>query len=285
MIVDIRCRPPTEHYATYFDPERVTWHAQRYGATQMPPAYLERSMDLFWQEMDDAKIDVGVVLGRNSPAVFMGKQFNEAFIPNEHVAELQDGSGGRLIGFAGIDVSNQAHDAVAETHRSITELRLRGVFIEPGRVFGTDASDERIWPTCEACLELDVPVNVMTGPYAGADIGNTHPIGIDRLATRFPDLKIIAGHGAWPWIDEMLGVAYKHPNVFVSPDMYLFTLGTARYVEAINGALREQMLFASAYPLRPLREAVDACTELPLEANSRDSFMGENAARLLGLES
>ena len=32
-------------------------------------------------------------------------------------------------------------------------LGLKGIFVEPGRVFGTHAADERAWPVYETCIE------------------------------------------------------------------------------------------------------------------------------------
>jgi uncharacterized protein len=283
MVIDFRCRPPTDHFLQYFDAARVGWMAARLGAPQLSPAFLQGSIELFWEEMDEAGIDIGIVLGRNSPAVFMGKPFKEAFIPNEHVAELQADYPKRLIGFGGIDGSNTRHDAVQETVRCVEKLGLKGIFIEPGRQLLSHPGDERLNPVYEACLSLKIPVVVMSGPYAGADIGASHPIYIDQVATRYPDLKIVVGHGAWPWIDEIHGVAFKHPNVFLSPDLYFFAPGGARYIDAMNGALRDQFLFATAYPLRPLVQTAADCRAFPLARDVAAKFFSENARRLLGL--
>lgn len=285
MIIDFRCRPPTPEFLSYFDPPRVAWLGRRVGARGLSDAYVQGSIDLFWKEMDEAGIEVGVVLGRNSPAVFMGKPFKEAFIDNELIAELQKSYPDRLVGYAGIDVSNTRHDAVKETVRAVERLGLRGVFVEPGRCLSSHPADERLTNLYAACVDLRVPVVIMSGPFAGPDINATHPVYIDQVATRFPELKIVLGHGGWPWVDEVIGVAFKHTNVYVSPDLYLFAPGAARYVEAANGALREQMLFATAYPLRPLGQTVEDCRSLPFAPEARERFMWRNAAALLGLPS
>jgi hypothetical protein len=249
----------------------------------LSPSFLQGSLELFWEEMDEAGIDVGVVLGRNSPAVFMGKPFKEAYIPNEHIAELQAGHPKRLVGFGGIDASNTRHDAVAETVRCVEKLGLKGIFIEPGRQLVSHPADERLNPVYEACIDLNVPVVVMSGPYAGTDIAASHPVHIDQLATRYPALRIVLGHGAWPWIEQTLGVAFKHPNVFVSPDIYFFAPGGGAYVDAVNGALQEQFLFATAYPLRPLGQTVRDCRAFPFDAGAAEKFFSGNARGLLGL--
>ena len=283
MIIDFRCRPPTKYFLQYFEPERVGWMAARLGAPQLSPSFLKGSIELFWEEMDESGIEIGVVLGRNSPAVFMGKQFKEAFIPNEHIAELQAKYPKRLIGFGGIDASNTRHNAVDETIRCVEKLGLKGIFVEPGRQLLSHPADDRINALYEACIGLDVPVVVMSGPYAGADIGVSHPTQIDQLATRYPALKIVLGHGAWPWIEGTLGVAFKHSNVFVSPDIYFFAPGSSAYVEAIKGTLQDQFLFATAYPLRPLGQTVRDCQAFSLAEDISDKFFFKNARSLLAL--
>jgi len=282
-IIDMRCRPPLPEYRQYFDIPRIAWHGRRTGAREVSRAFREGSMALFLEELDEAGVAHAVVQGRNSPAVFMGKQFNEAFIANERLARLQDDYGGRLLCFAGIDVSGTVHDAVAETVRSVRDLGLKGIFIEPGRTLQAPPDDARIHPVYEKCIELGVPVNVMSGPYAGPDIGVSDPLHIDRLCTRYPDLKVVLGHGAYPFVQQVIGVAFKHPNLFLSPDMYVFAPGGQAYIDAANGALREQMVYGSAYPLRPVVQTVRDTAALAIEEDARRAYMAGNARRILGI--
>ncbi|KCV39395.1 amidohydrolase family protein [Bordetella bronchiseptica E014] len=279
----MRCRPPLPEFREYFDIPRISWHGARTGAKQVSRAFVEGSMDLFFEEMDQAGIEIAVVQGRNSPAVFMGKQFNAAFIPNERLAQIQDQYAGRFVCFAGIDVSNTAHNAVEETVRSIKSLGLKGIFIEPGRQIQSTPDDERIFPVYEKCIELDIPVNLMSGPYAGADIGVSDPLYVDRLCTRYPELKIILGHGGYPYVQQILGVAFKHTNLFVSPDMYVFAPGGQAYIDAANGALRDQMVYGSAYPLRPVTQTVSDTLGLGLSADSERAYLELNARKLLNI--
>ena len=44
---------------------------------------------------------------------------------------------------------------------------------------------------------------------------------IDEIALKFPNLKIICGHIGFPWTQEMIGVAWKHANVFIDTSAYL----------------------------------------------------------------
>ena len=283
MIIDVRCRPPLPEFREYFDIPRITWHGARTGAKSVSKAFCEGSMELYFQEMDEAGIDVAIVQGRNSPEVFMGKKFNAAFIKNERIAELQDQYRGRFVGLAGIDPSNTAHNAVKETERCIRELGLKGIFVEPGRALQSNPDDPRMYPIYEKCIELDVPVNLMSGPYAGPDIEVSTPLYVDRVATRYPDLKILLGHGGYPYVQEVLGVAFKHVNVYVSPDMYLFAPGGKAYVEAANSTLREQIVYGSAYPLRPLVQTIADNRKMGFESDTLDQYFSGNAKKIFKL--
>ena len=87
MIVDFRVRPP---YKSFLDswlyrprdpnPDPVDMHPLRMDADRCP-SFLEKSMPLFMKEMDEAGIDVGVIMGRQAAPAF-------GSMPNEEVAEL-----------------------------------------------------------------------------------------------------------------------------------------------------------------------------------------------------
>lgn len=280
-IIDLRGRPPTKEYLAYFNPERMLWMAGRVGAKGLPPSYVQQSLDLFFQEMDEAGIATTVALGRNSPAVTIGDSvFPPGIIPNEHLADLQRRYPGRIVGFAGIDVSSTLHNAVAETERSIKKLGLRGVFIEPGRTGGVP-SDRRCYPVYETCAALDVPVMIMSGPFAGPTIEATQPWHVDQVANDFPRLALICGHGCWPFVNEIIAVAFKHANVYVSPDLYMFVPGAEGYVRAANTFLQDQFMFGTGYPARPLKQTVDDFLALGFGAAVLAKILYGNAARLL----
>lgn len=284
MIIDFRCRPPTDEFLTYFDPPRMKWIAARVGADTMSPAYLARSVEGFIGEMDEAGINIGVALGRNSPEMMVGRRkFPAGIIPNQHVLDLQTKYPDRIVGFAGIDVSNKLHDALEEIDVYVRRGGLKGVFIEPQRALRGHPDDQRIFPIYERCLELGVPVSIMTGPFAGADISFTDPAHIDAVATQFPDLKIVCGHGCWPYVNEVIAVAFKHPNVYVSPDVYHFTPGADAYVEAGNGFMQDQLMFGTAYPVRPLAQTVTDFRKLPWKDSVLEKILYGNAAKVLGL--
>jgi predicted TIM-barrel fold metal-dependent hydrolase len=136
----------------------------------------------------------------------------------------------------------------------------------------------------ETCSRLGCPIIILTGPYAGQDLSYTDPALIDQIAALFPQLQIVCGHGCWPFAAGILAVAFKRPNVHVSPDMYLFMPGATPYIEAMaHSSLHKQMLFATCYPLRPFRESVERVKGYGIPEANLKAVLEGNAIRLLRL--
>jgi uncharacterized protein len=165
----------------------------------------------------------------------------------------------------------------------IRSAELRGAVIESGCADVPRYADDReLTPIFGMCEDAGLPVLLMAGGNAGPDISYSDPGQIDRLAARHPKLAIIAAHGSWPWVNQILGIAYRRPNVWVSPDMYLFLPGWQMYVDAANGYLQDRFLFGTAYPALPFKATVDRFLELPFHDAVRPRLLHENAQRLLG---
>jgi len=104
------------------------------------------------------------------------------------------------------------------------------------------------------------------------------------VAGDFPGLRIALSHGAWPWVQQILHVAYRRPNVYVSPDQYLCNMpGMHDYILAANGFLAERFLYASSYPFIGVKDYADWFRRLPLKPELMEQLMYGNAARFLGI--
>jgi predicted TIM-barrel fold metal-dependent hydrolase len=276
-IIDMRLRPPFLHAffgGTPDTPGRdlVRWVNRRVGAADPDHFTRYATLDDVLAGMDEAGIDLGVTVGRSTPTVR---------IENDAVAALAARSGGRLIGVASVDpVALGRQDAVAEAERAIRTLGLAAVNLDAG-FYETPlrADDARLMPLYEACLALGVPAFVMSGPTT-PDLAFNDPLAIDAVARTFPTLRIVVCHGCYPNIDSMIGVAFRNENVFVSPDMYLWAPGGRRYLEAATGFLRDQLLFGSSFPFRPMRQSVDDLRAMNLGADVTGRVFATNAARL-----
>ncbi len=279
-VIDMRNRPTFLHAFFGAEPgtpsyDVVGWLNRRVGSRSTD--HFTRTPDLaaYLREIAAAGIDHAVMVGRSTPTVR---------ISNDALSGLVAQSGGVLIGVASVDPLELGQDgAVAEAKRAVTELGLRAVNLDAG--FYAEpmlADDSRLLPLYEACEQLGVPAFVMSGPTT-PDLQFNDPLAVDRLARLFPKLPLVCCHGFYPNIDAILTVAFRHENVFVSPDMYTFAPGGGRYIEAANGYLRDQFLFGSSYPFRPMRQGVEDFRALGLNEASLQAALYGNAARLFGI--
>ena len=275
-IIDLRCRPPAagfETMALYWDKGRVAEMGRDIGF-EPAPSYLTESVDLCLAEMREAGIAVGVVTGRLS-----GKRLGR--VENAAIVDLVRTNPGRFWGLGGVDLDDMAA-AKRQIEEAISSPYLCGAVFESGCAENPRyADDPAFTPLFGACEDAGLPVLLMSGGNAGPDLSYSNPVQVDLLAARHPRLQIVAAHGSWPWVNEILGVAYRRKNVWVSPDMYIFLPGGQMYVEAANTYLQDRFLFGTAYPALPFKPAVERFQDLPFRDAVRPKLLHENARRLL----
>ncbi len=279
-IVDMRLRPRWLHPFFGAAPntpecEVVRWLNRRVGSRDVNHFAAAADLAALIAEMDAARIGVGVMVGRSTPTVR---------IANEQLALFADRSGGRLIGIASVDPVDLGRDAaLAEMRRAVQDLGLRGVNFDAG-FYGTPlrADADLLMPLYEECRRLGVPAFVMSGPTT-PDLSFNDPLAVDIVARTFPDLPIICCHGFYPRVADMVAVAFRNENVFVSPDMYMFSPGGRLYIEAANGFLQDQYLFGTSYPFRAMAQSVEDLGGIGLAERVIDKVRGGTARRLLGL--
>jgi hypothetical protein len=279
-IVDMRLRPRWLHAFFGADPgtpdyEVVRWLNRRVGSRDIDHFAAASDLPALVGEMNQAGIAVGVMVGRSTPTVR---------IANDDLAALADRSAGRLVGIASVDpVLLGREAALAEMRRAVRELGLRGVNLDAG-FYATPmrADSDHLMPLYEECRNLGVPAFVMSGPTT-PDLTYNDPLAVDVVARTFPDLPIVCSHGFYPRIADILTVAFRHENVFVSPDMYMFSPGGRLYIEAANGFLQDQYLFGTSYPFRAMAQTVEDLGAIGLAKRVVDKVRFANARRLLGL--
>lgn len=285
MIIDIRCRVPTSSAAEYF--RNVIKDMGRLDAV---PTLKQGSLDGFLTEMKEAGITTAVSVSGNNPGARIGKRVQPPrTTSNDEMAALQNQHPGKIIGVGGIDVSNTFHNALQEIERC-AELGLKAIFIEPGRAPGCLLNDKLLYPIYHKCVDLDLAIIPQTsGLLGGKNVDYANPKYIEDVAEDFPELRIICGHGCYPFVREMIIVCQRRDNVWASPDFYLLTgLGTMDWVEAVNrnmSGFADKFIFGSGYPFFPLKNAVSGYLKLPWRKDVLPKIFYKNAFKALKLES
>lgn len=273
MIIDMRCRAP-------FDEFQAAWRSKPLqglfgmGPGIEPASFSKDSVELLFSEMDEVGITKGVVVGRIRP---------KFVVTNDGIAGLVNKHPDRLIGVAGVDVWNEYHQAVPEIERSVRELKLKGVAIEPGgNQRAMHFNDPRLMPIFAKCNELKVPVFITTGPKQGPALNYTHPENLEAVAKEFPQLKIVVAHACYPYVLEMIAIAIRCPNLFLHSDLYTYWPGGEVYAKAAEKRIADQFLFASAYPASPLKEAVEGIRKFQITGEALEKVLHKNAERVFG---
>lgn len=277
-VIDMRCRPAYLHDffgATPSSPGETVarWLNRRVG-TRGDDLHFARSRtpEGFLAEVHDAGLTHAVVVGRHTPS---------QHLPNDTIHQIVQGHG-ELIGIGSVDPALQGIEAaLAEADLAVRTLGLAGIDLEPG--FGEPArhpDDPIYFPVYDLAQDLGVPVFLMSGPTT-PDLRYNDPAPLARVAQAFPRLPLVVYHGYWPHVQQAIGVAFRYENVFLVPDMYLFQPGTQFYVEAANSFLREQLLFGSSYPFRPIRQSIEDFLALGFREDVVSQLLYDNAARLL----
>jgi predicted TIM-barrel fold metal-dependent hydrolase len=276
--IDFRTRLKTEEYVSLYKTsslrDQYTEQFERMGVD------LDKSGDgeeAFLREMDENGIAVALYVGRDLESTTGWK------LSNDLVADVANRHPDRIIGYAGIDPRKGAK-AIEEIRKSVQELGLKGVAVDPFRA-DMPPDDPLLYKVYEACAKEGVPVLITIGPLPSPampmDFGS--PMGVDRVATNIPDLRIICSHGGWPFTNEMIAIAWRQQNVYFETSLYEDMPGASAWIDAANTVLMKKIFFASGYPARSFKDAMALYDSFPLSDEARACVMRENGVKFFGL--
>ncbi len=158
--------------------------------------------------------------------------------------------------------------------------------------------DEKLFGLYEKCQRLGKPVIFHTGVLMIGSTGllkQIHPLNIDEVAQKFPDLPIIMAHFGNPWIIDAAAVVAKNKNVFVDLSGYFTEYESISKEE--SGSFIKQLtefksfvgnfkkcLFGTDYPLYSQKEYLEVVSSLPFEGEEKDLVLWKNAKDIFDFE-
>ena len=244
-------------------------------------AYLDEESRPSEEIVADLKVHevmAAVITGRDIETTFGSASSNDA------VKGFCDAYPDIFKGFVGAD-PHKGVKALAEIEQRIRHENFCGVSLDPMHA-KLPANDEKYYYIYELCDKLQVPVIITGGPsryVAGTVIDHAAPKYLDPIARDFPNLKIVISHGAWPYVNEMICLAFRHRNVYMELSEYEKFPQSNLYIEAANTIIPDKIMFASAHPGVHYLDAIKTYQELPFTDEVRENVMWKNAAKLLGL--
>jgi len=207
---------------------------------------------------------------------------------NDRTAEIVSWLPNRLFGMALVN-PHKGMAAVRELERAVKELGFKAVYASPYR-YGIRANDRKFYPIYTKAVELNIPVLIYTAMNYRTDLPMDvgRPLHLDQVAMDFPQMKIVASCGGWPWVPELIGVARRHRNVFIDTSSHrpkhLATPGSGfeMLMQFGNTLLQDRIVFASgAGDLgMPIREIIEEVRALPLKEHVKEKWLYKNALTL-----
>lgn len=207
---------------------------------------------------------------------------------NDRTAAIVSRLPNRLFGMAMVN-PHKGMAAVRELERAVKELGFKAVYASPYR-YGIRASDKKFYPIYAKAVELEIPVLIYTAMNYRTDLPMDvgRPLHLDQVAMDFPQMKIVASCGGWPWVPELIGVARRHRHVFIDTSSHrpkhLATPGSGfeMLMQFGNTLLQDRIVFASgAEDLgMPLREIIEEVRALPLKEHVKEKWLYQNALTL-----
>jgi len=256
-----------------------------------------------WQDYMDnmAGVDRAIVFGiawnpdGSGSGLTAGAKNYTAGNLNDDTAAFVRAYPDKLIGF--MSVHPYAPDVLDEIERCRTDLGLRGIKLG-ANYQNYDPLDDRALKIYRRAEELELPILFHTGtsPVRMAPIRYSHPLVMDQVAMRYPDLKMILAHMGHPWQADTCVVIRKHPNVYA--DISALFYRPFSFYEALRKATEwnvlPKLLFGTDYPVTTPQENFDALrsvnhivegTNFPrVPEDALEAIIHRNSLELLGLK-
>lgn len=244
-----------------------------------------------WAQYAEAFADVDVAvaftIARNRTAV-------DAAL-NDDVAAFVADEPARRIGF--LSIHPEVPGALDELERARTDLGLRGVKLGPNYQVFDPLGDAalRVYTVAER-HGLPILFHQGASPVQDAPLRYAHPLLMDEIAIRFPELRVVMAHLGHPWQRETIVTIRKHPHVYADVSALFYRPWS--FYEGLRLATEwnvlDKLLFGSDYPiatpaetaagLRRVNDPIEGTRLPPVPQERIEELIERNPLPLLGLQ-
>ncbi len=208
---------------------------------------------------------------------------------NRTVADLVEKYPERFTGIGTISLEDFTIPRALRQIDDCIEKGFIGLSIEPA-FFGLHLNEKTLYPIYAKALENNLLVALHTGINytTNRPIGGENPLLLDEIACHFPGLTLVASHGGWPFIAEMVAVARKHPQVFIEfgglAPKYIAAAGSGWEMmhRFMNSVLKDQILYGTDWPTMDHQRTTAEWRAMALKPEVLAHLMAGNAKHLIG---
>lgn len=179
-------------------------------------------------------------------------------VPNELVSEYVRRHAPKLIGFAGVDPTDET--CLEDIRQAQEGLGLKGVTVSPP-LQNYHPCDTRAMRVYEDCARRGMPILFEQNHRSpAAKLEFARPMLLDEVAREYPELRTIVAHVGYPWVDETVVLLAKHPNVYADVSGILSHpwICYNALLAAYEYGVMEKLLFGSDYPYISPAEGIEA---------------------------
>ena len=290
MIIDVHTHTPTHRDAVPAD--EVVWNTA--WRPDRPVA-----ANVSWADyagmLDEAHVDVAITCLIASEPGSTGLDIREQARVNDQTAAFVASDPGRLIGFS--SVHPDAPNALEELERASGDLGLKGIKLGPNyqNFEPLSPSALRVYEWAQAHRQ-PILFHQGTSPIRAAPLRYAHPLVMDEIAIRFPELRIVMAHIGHPWQADTIAVIRKHPHVYadVSANFYRpWSFYSAMRI-ATEWNVLPKLLLGSDYPIATTAETIAglrALNDIPkasglprIPEDAIEAIIERDSLALLGLD-
>ena len=190
----------------------------------------------------DVEVSVAFTIARNRVEVVPAL--------NDDAAAFVADAPTRRIGF--LSIHPEVDGALDELERARADLGLKGIKLGPNyQVF--DPLGEPALRVYALAERHGLPVLFHQGasPVREAPLRYAHPLLMDEIAIRFPELRVVMAHLGHPWQRETIVTIRKHPHVFADVSATFYRPWS--FYEGLRLATEwnvlDKLLFGSDFPI------------------------------------
>lgn len=200
----------------------------------------------------------------------------------QEIAEMISQYPDRLAGLCGVNPYARM-DGVRELEVAIKEYGFVGAHLHP---FGYErpVNHRDYYPFYAKCVELDVPVVMQIGhsmEMMPNEMGR--PIHLEDVLLYFPELRVVAAHTGWPWVEELISLSVVYPNLYIGTSAHAPKYWDPALVRYMNSRGAGKVLWGTDWPVIDYKIGRAQIEALGLKENAKSQLFRGVAERVFKL--